>query len=591
MRVAVFRWRAVVPLLVCAALGAGGWVLFADRIARGTAEEVGTAVVGARVEIRKLHLDLARGSVRVGGLTVASPFEPLQNLLEADELVADVALLPLLEKKVVIDRLAAKGLRFATARTTPGTPGGRTGGRAAEVMRQVKDWSQRVQVPALQLATGKISVGQLDPPQLATPRAAEALALRADSAKQAWSAALQGLNLSATLDSANRMVERLRGAKATDLRLLNDGRRTLDQVTQVRGRLTALDNNVAGGVAALQAQVAALDDAKQRDYGFARELLKLPSLDAPGIGAALFGPVAISRFERVLYWAQLARRYMPPGLLPKADPGPRRARRAGDTVRFPRVRAYPRFLLRSAELSFQLAAASASPKLYSARLTGLTSDPALYGRPTTFEVQAPAVQASGFLDHVRGTPNDTAAAAVQGIALPVLALPSLPVRLDTGTGTVMLSFALRGDSLRARWSVRSNRVRWTRDTSAQGRGPAADLVWRVVSGIPSLEVAATLGGTLTHPRLGVGSNLDQALAERLRAVAGAEAASAERKLRARVDSIAQQTAAPVRAQVASLTGDMAGRLASQRSQFDQVQKSLEQRLRELARGVPGVRLP
>src|SRR3989449_4445862 len=35
----------------------------------------------------------------------ASPFEALQNLLEADELVADVDPLPLLEKKVVIDLL------------------------------------------------------------------------------------------------------------------------------------------------------------------------------------------------------------------------------------------------------------------------------------------------------------------------------------------------------------------------------------------------------------------------------------------------------------------------------------------------------
>ena len=110
MAVKVFRWRAIGPLLGFAALGVAGWILFADRIARATAEDVGTSVVGARVEIRDLHIDLAAGDVTVRGLTVASPHEPFKHLLEADELVADLDVLPLLEKKVVIARAVAIGI-------------------------------------------------------------------------------------------------------------------------------------------------------------------------------------------------------------------------------------------------------------------------------------------------------------------------------------------------------------------------------------------------------------------------------------------------------------------------------------------------
>jgi len=67
----------------------------------------------------------------------------------------------------------------------------------------------------------------LDPAQLTTPRAAAALGGRADSARQAWDSQLKGLDVAATADSARRMVERLRGAKATDVKLLGDARRTL----------------------------------------------------------------------------------------------------------------------------------------------------------------------------------------------------------------------------------------------------------------------------------------------------------------------------------------------------------------------------
>ncbi|PYO40774.1 MAG: hypothetical protein DMD29_05805, partial [Gemmatimonadetes bacterium] len=102
----LIRWKGTGPLLLFAGLLVGGWLLFADRLAKGAFESVGTAIVGAKVEVGRLHLDLSHGKVALTGLVVASPDEPLQNLLEADELTADIGVAPLLEKKVVIDRLA-----------------------------------------------------------------------------------------------------------------------------------------------------------------------------------------------------------------------------------------------------------------------------------------------------------------------------------------------------------------------------------------------------------------------------------------------------------------------------------------------------
>jgi len=147
-----------------------------------------------------------------------------------------------------------------------------------------------------------------------------------------------------------------------------------------------------------------------------------------------------------------------------------------------------------------------------------------------------------------------------------------------------------GDSVRARWSMRSERVHWTRD-STTAPSQLGDIVWRVVSGVSTVDVAASLDGTLARPRLAVGSNLDRVLAERVRAVAGEAIAGAERQLRARVDSVAERQVAPVRAQVAALTTDATQRVSGQRALLDQAQQALEQRLRELTRGLPGVRLP
>ncbi|HEY3280487.1 MAG TPA: TIGR03545 family protein [Gemmatimonadales bacterium] len=583
MSVRIFRWRAVGPLLGFAIVAGVLWLLFGDRVARRAAEKMGTAIVGAKVEIQRLHIDLARGDVTVRGLTVASPHEALKNLVQADELTADLDVVPLLEKKIVIDRLAATGLRFGTPRETDGrVPGDPSASVAGRAMTEAKAWSQQFQVPALQLATGKIDVGTLDPRNLSAIPGAEALAARTDSSRRAWQRGLDSLRLAPTLDSARATLQRLRGARATDLAAVNEARRAIYQLKRARGRVTTLERSVTGGLASLRAGAAGLDSLKQRDYATAKGLLKLPSLDAPEIGAALFAPTAVARFERALYWTQLARQYMPPGLQPRPEAGPPRRRRAGATVRFPREHALPGFLLRTAELSFLLDPTAAGPKRYAGRLTGLTSDPALYGRPTLFNASAPAVAAGAMLDHVHATPRDTLGAAVRGMPLPTFQLPSLPVRIEPGRGTVQLGFALRGDTIDARWGVRAAGVRWARD-SGVAASPAGDLVWRAISGIADLDVTAGIRGTLAHPRLSVRSNLDEAIAARLRAVVGAEVAAAEKKLRAEVDRQVDAKAGPVRAQVTALQTEVTGRLSEQRGRLDQAQKDLETRLRELTR--------
>ncbi len=586
MSVRVFRWRAVGPLLLFALIGAILWVLFADRIARISAEKIGTSIVGAKVEIEHLHIDLANGDVTVRGLTVASPHEALKNLFQVDELTADLDVLPLLEKKVVIDRLAANGLRFGTPRTTDGRAAGPSDGVSGRVLAETRRWSEQFQVPALQLATGKIDVATLDPRRLSAIPAALALSARANVSRATWETGLDSLRLGAAVDSARATLARLKTARATDLAALNDGRRAIDQLKQARTRVTTLERGITSGLAGLRAGVAGLDSAKQRDYAFARGLMKLPSLDAPEIGLALFAPTAVAQFQRALYWTQLARAHMPPGLQPRADAGPPRRRRGGSTVRFPREKALPGFLLRTAELSFLLDPTATEPKRYAGRLTGLTNDPALYGRPTLFEASAPAVTAGAMLDHVRATARDTAGATVQGVRLPALQLPSLPMKLDPGRGTTQLGFTLRGDTIRARWGIRSTHVQWSRDSAAQ-RSAVSDLLWRTLSGISDLQVDAGVTGTLSQPRLVVRSNLDDAIAGRLRAMMGEEVAAAEHRLRAEVDRQVDPAIAPVKARVTALQTDVTKRLAEQRGRLDQAQKDLEARLRELTR----IRLP
>ncbi|HKA60534.1 MAG TPA: TIGR03545 family protein [Gemmatimonadales bacterium] len=587
----IFRWRAIGPLLLLFVVVAVLWWVFADTIARRETQKVGTQLLGAKVEINDLHLDVGNGKVMIRGLTLASPHEALKNLMQADELVADLEVLPLTEKKLVINRLAANGLRFGTPRETDGRVAakedGGGGGITARVMAETREWASQFQVPVLQLATGKISIDSLDPRRLSTSPAAEALGARADSSRRAWKAEFDTLHIGPTLDSASATLEKLKKARATDLATLNEARQAIERLKRAEQRVTGLERGVRTGLANLQAGVAGLDSARRRDYAFARSLLKLPSLDAPEVGAALFTPAAIKPFERVLYYAQLARRYMPPGLLPRATTGPQRVRRAGEDVRFPKEQTLPRFLVRAAELSFLLNPTSDQPQRYAGQLTGLASEPALYGRPMLAGATGPQFTAGAMVNHVRSIPLDTAGATIGGLPLPAFDVPGLPLRLDPGSGTTQLGFNLNGDTIHARFALRSSNVRWAHDSGLTNT-TIGNLIWQAVSGISNLELEARVSGALHNPDFAVRSNLDQVIATRLRTVLGEQLAVAERQVRARVDSLVNVKVAPVRAQVTELQTEAQTQIAQQRARIDELQKQLEQQLRNLTRGI---RLP
>ena len=180
----------------------------------------------------------------------------------------------------------------------------------------------------------------------------------------------------------------------------------------------------------------------------------------------------------------------------------------------------------------------------------------------------------------------TAGATVGGIRFPAFQIPGVPLHLDPGAATTQLGFNLNGDTIHARFAIRSSNVTWTRD-SGFATNQIGDLIWRAVSGISNLDVEARLSGPLHHPDFAVRSNLDQVIASRLRAVLGEQVAAAEQQLRNRVDALVNDKVAPARAKVTEVQNQAQAQVAQQRAKLDELQKQLEQRLRELT----GIRFP
>lgn len=606
MAVKIFRWKAIGPLALFLVIVAVLVWLFAEPVAEDTTEEVGTEVLGTQVDIGKLDIRGDEAAVDLRALEIADPFNLARNLVEAEEIRVKLDPLALAEKKFVVENLLLSGVRFGTTRRTPAEPV-EGDGFAAQALRSVRQWAEQFDVPLLQL-TPIDTVRQLvlNPSQLTTVQTAQALAGRADSARRDLAQSFQRLDIEPTVDSARALVTRL---KATDPRKLGlDGTRraienaraSLQRIEQAKQRMENLERQVQGGVGSLTTGLRNLDEARKKDYAFARSLLQLPTFSAPEIGEAFFGRVSIDRFQQALYYTELARRYMPPGLLPKETSGPERLRASGTTVRFPREQEWPKFLVQLGRVDLAIGGDSPLRGDYEAVVQGLTSDPTLYGKPmivrTTRAAERTAIaeiELGAVIDHVNPERiRDSASARLRGVELPSLEIPGLPFTLNPGRGAARLDFTLRNDQISGRWSISSDQVAWALDSAGRKLNHLEGLVWRVVSGLKELSVDARVSGGLDSPRLSVSSNLDRAIARRLEAVIGEEVAKAEKVVRAKVDSAVAERVEPVRRQVAQVRSEAESRLAAERKRLDDVERELQAELKRLTGGLaPDIKLP
>jgi uncharacterized protein (TIGR03545 family) len=628
----VLRPPGLVVFLVFCLLLAGAWWLWADRLVERSVESTGASIVGARVDLDAADVRPTDGSIRLTGLQVTNPNAPMTNLFEAEEILVDLLLEPLLTRKVVVQDLVVTGVRFNTPRETSGAlenPDPESGA----LFREIDAWADQIDLPPLSLEglSTVVRTDAISTDSLRTVQHARALVDRADSLREGWQDRIESLDPRPRIDSLEAVVQRLESFRLTPLNatqvpgLVRDGRAALDRLTSLQDEIAALDDEVRGGVQSLRSGVEEFPELRAADLAYARSLLNLPSLEGPDLSPAIFGGTALNWLKPVLYWAQTAERYLPPGLDPRNRPGPSRARAEGTTVEFPGRATYPSFLLQQGELGLEIGGEGLAAGQYTADLRNLTSQPTLVGRPIelivgrTEGVQGPAgLRLSAVLDHTTELLRDSVSLDLDGIGLPMLALDALDARLDLGLGDVAFDLLRVGEEIDARLHWSSDNVQWLRmDGGGAGAGAGAtgeptaaqprtlaesltgtsaadlqvgtaewarDLLWRTVASLQQVELTMGLSGSIESPSISVDSNIGSAVAESLRRELGREIEAAEARLREEVDRRVQPLVQDARSRVETVQTQIADRVGAQRAEVEAMRARLEERIDAL---VPG----
>lgn len=561
--------------------------------------EAGQAAAGAKVEIDSLRTRWLAGTLEIRGIAIADKNQPMKNVVEFSRAAFSLDVGQALRGKGVVREAALEGLRVGTPRRTSGALRRRP--PASKIDRAI----QEALAPAEKSATG------------------EAAKVKANAAGTVDATKLQGLKeLDAAKAKSAEIQERWKGksaesqdiakqaqAIADDLKTLGSGGgdplQKIARAAADQKKLKDLIARVDAQRAQAKADLAEASDAMKRadalrgkDVNGLLSAAGMPTLDSQDLARRLLGAQAASRLATALHWMRWARERAAAkkaaAKAAAASTPPPPARRAGVDVEFPVARAYPQFLLERAKLSGTLEDLFMGRAMTIAGvLSGVTSNPDLYGKPATLALTGDAaggtsLKLSGELDQQDDPVGVVVKFDGSGFSLAGAALG------DGGLGGT-----ITGGSARISGEIRSAGDEWKGDVLVEATGvrlepkvalsgAAAGLVSDALKSLNKFSVRIGISGKESDLKLAFSSNIGDVVAAAMKKAVSGQFEAQRKALQSQVDALYNDKLKGVKAQADGTAAQVLGPLDAQRAALDrQLQDALKKQLG--GKGLPNLK--
>lgn len=605
------RKSAIIIILVLIAIFAVIAFFMQDRYLERAFESTLEIIVGAKVEIDNFHLSLLKLECSWDRMQIAKANDPWRNLVETGKANFKIEGRPLFWKRVIIKEMKLENVRGGTKRLTDGSlPKKAEEPEEEEKKSDEPDFQDRAktsltkqleQLPVLNLgALGKEfkidSLVKLD--ELYSVQAYEKLNKMADSSYAYWKEQLKPDDYVKEVETMKAEVAAMKLDETRDpiklavsLKKLNE---MYKRIQTLRQDVTTKYNSSTKAVSDLQKQLKDVQGAVKQDIAKAQQLARLKDIDVKDVGLMLFGKPMMNQFDEIMGYVNTGRKYLPTAkklLASEKEPKPPRFK--GQDIRFPFHYNYPKFLLRQANFSAATATGDTSRAyLISGKLTGYTTEPALYGRPTKLNVETKrsggnAYDISGTFDHRTEVAHDSLWLSAKNWGLGKKELKStknFPTAISANKGNVQLSSFFIGDQIDMKLNLVAAPVTFYFDESTS---KIQKIVEDVLSALKQLELNVSLAGKKNDYAMRMNSNIDQVLAKSIKNVLAKNIQEARQKVEKYVqDEIAkrrQKVEAEVdkyKQQLVAKMDDAKKKVQEQYDRVEQKKKDVEARIKE-----------
>ena len=566
------------------------WALvffFFDPMLKFALVRGGQAATGAKVEIASVRSKWLKGNLEVRGIAVADRSAPMKNLFELSRAAFRLDLGAALRGKSVVREATLEGLLLGTARRSSGAlPKPPPPSKLESMVRsKIAPVGQASLAKLGEIKSG--AVGQVDSAKLAGLKKYDEAKAKAKDIEDRWKGKSE--EAKAIEKEAKEIAEQVKSIGGG-----SDILKKAAQVRQVQERIKALIARVDAQRVQAQKDLAEAQDAlkqaeelRKKDLNGLLAEAGLPTLDSQDLAKRLLGEQTAARLSTALKWMRLAREK---AAAKKAAAPPPPARRRGIDVEFRREHVYPQFLLEGAKISGKLEGLFMGKDMALAGLlSGVTSNPKLYGKPATLDLSGNAEGASLKLSARLDQQDDPVGVAVKfegsGFSLAGAALGDGEVGGAIRDGRAKVSGELRSAGEEWKGEVLMEASGVSLEPKVTLPGTAGALVSDALRSLKTFNVRVGISGKENDLKLAFSSNAGDAISGALKKAVSGQLAAQRKTLESKLEALYGGKANDAQAQVAGLTGKLMGPLDAQRS-------ALDRQLKEAAgKALGGPKLP
>lgn len=564
-----FRWIGLIVFVVLVGGGSLLVWLFLDKIVENVIEDQGSSLVGAKVELDSVDIQLWPTKFALNELQVTNPKQTDQNLFQTQLVEFDLDSSQLLLDKLIVNEMSVMGLQMNTHRETDGA----LPGVVADAKEESKEEDDSFKFPKLEVPNVKDVVKE---DELITVQRARELDKSFDEKEAYWKGRIAGLPDKKKMDGYKAEVKELKSAKS-----VKDKLKAVKKLDEVRKKIKKDGKDIRSArddlkkdIKELKQQVAALKAAPREDVDRILADLGLSEGGLEGLARVLFGDQITSWVQQGLNFYELVKPYLDEDSAEATEAEVAQDRSSGRDIKFPEDEPLPDVLIRLINLSGAQVASNGEQFNYVGRVIDVTDQQDIIDRPTTLELKGESDRKTSFqvfatFDH-RDPKQSKDSLNLKADNVQVkdwqLSRGSLPLTL----GQAGLNVAASGDFQNGELDSQLTALFSQAQIALSKEESLTEVQTAVVNGLKnadSFKVDVAVTGNLKKPKISVSSDVTKPIKESIKGLVANKRAELKQKISAEVEDKLQE--------------QMAG-LSEKLKKFEELEKKVSQSDKDLS---------
>lgn len=505
-------------------------------------------ITGTKAEIEGFRLNPFALSVQIKSVQIANPADTWKNIIDTKKISFKLAPGPLFEGKTVIDEIILEELTFNTKRRTDG----KLKKKAAPEKAAKKPSQLQKTIAAMPILKPETIAENLD-----LKKITESYQFKTDLStarikgdfsvhEEKWDANLKELNQTkAELESLDQKITQLKKPNnlselKKQLDLVEEIR---DSVQQIKTKVKSTDEQFKEDNQALEAMIKSLKNEAEADYQELLALAKLPDFSNINYAEILLGETIANASTTILNMVDTLQKSLPVKVEnpPKAKP----VRGQGQNIVFPGRKTYPRFLIKKVAISGRGTPDSSMDGFYAkGAVTGITSEPPIYGLPLTAAVFAQTsnqafLQLDGQINHISPVFNDRITLQLKDLPLPQVDLGDnehLPAKILAGKAKINAVAQMAPDFIKLEALITTDNLKADFGGKKEPDDLIAAIVRKTLANLNQVTINYHLERINDQLEMKISSNLNRMISDGLKEAVGEKVTGFTNELKAKVDA-------------------------------------------------------